>query len=286
MDALLLYPRTTLGHGATAFDWWRSAAEAHGYRLEIAFFDEVATEVRSDGVLGLRLRGRETATPRLAIVRGYDYGLSRHLQMMGAEVVNDPTAMMMSHDKMMTHRLLATAGIATPATFEVSTATAYAEAAAMVGGERFVVKRADGSRGEGVSLVGNSEQYLKAAASVQGEKMLVQRYVATSHGRDIRVWIIGGKVAGSVLRRSATSFLSNYSQGGSAELIALPPEAAAPAEAAANALGLYFAGVDILFDGAGYTVCEVNGNAGFRSLSACGGPDIINIFFNRLHDCD
>lgn len=286
MDALLLYPRTTLDHGANAFDWWRSAAAAYGYRLDIAFFDEITTEVRCDGTPGLRLRGRETAAPRLAIVRGYDFGLSRHLQMMGTVVVNDPVAMMMSHDKMMTHRILAAADIATPATFEVSTATTYAEAAAMVGDERFVVKRIDGSRGEGVSLVGDSEQYAQATAAIGGEKMLVQRYVATSYGRDIRVWVIGGKAAGSVLRRSATSFLSNYSQGGSAELIDLPHAAAAMAEAAAKALGLYFAGVDILFDGTGFTVCEVNGNAGFRSLSACSEPDLINIFFDRLHDCE
>lgn len=281
MEALLLYPRETLGKGPNAFDWWRSCAAGYGYNLTVAFFDEMATEVTDDNRLLLRHRGKVITAPTLAIVRGYDFGLSTHLQLMGSRVVNTPQSMLLSHDKMMTHRYLAAAGIPTPKTVEADCCTSYQEAAAMIGAQRFVVKNRFGSRGDAVFLVSN-EQEFNAATAHCPDKMLIQSYVASSHGRDLRLWVVGGKCVGSVLRESADSFLSNYSRGGRATLIDPPEQAATLAQKATQALGLYFAGVDILFCGNGFTICEVNGNAGFRSLSAAGGPDIIDFFFRYL----
>ena len=57
--------------------------------------------------------------------------------------------------------------------------------------------------------------------------------------------------------------------GGHACAHPLDEAAAQLAVAAAQSIGLDFAGVDLLMDGeGGYTVCEVNGNAGFRTLYA------------------
>ena len=46
------------------------------------------------------------------------------------------------------------------------------------------------------------------------------------------------------------------------------------AVAASGALGLEFSGVDIMESAHGLLVCEVNGNAGFRSVSSLGTADI------------
>lgn len=96
-----------------------------------------------------------------------------------------------------------------------------------------------------------------------------QRYVAASHGRDLRVWTVGDRAVACVMRRSDGALQSNYAMGGHACAHPLDEAAAQLAVAAAQSIGLDFAGVDLLMDGeGGYTVCEVNGNAGFRTLYA------------------
>lgn len=188
-------------------------------------------------------------------------------------------------------------------------------------GRPFVMKLTFGSKGEDVYLVENEEQYITAVEScsrtckerlalfearggmwtengawrgevLHGCEPLFQEYIAASRGKDLRVWVIGGKVAGHLLRHSSTSFKSNFARGGNADLCDLPLEAAELAISATKCLGLDFAGVDLLFleqcenpaDCHRFTVCEVNGNAGFRTASLVGGADIPDALASALGD--
>ena len=87
---------------------------------------------------------------------------------------------------------------------------------------------------------------------------VLQEFVATSSGRDIRVWVTGDEVAGHVLRYNPSSFKSNFAAGGSFRQIPLPPAAASLAVAAARACGLFFAGVDLLFDDDAGLLCRLS----------------------------
>ena len=98
----------------------------------------------------------------------------------------------------------------------------------------------------------------------------------------MRVWVIGGRAVGAVMRYSQTSFLSNYSQGGSVRAFDLPEEAARLAVESAAATGAEFAGIVLLFRGDGFSVNEVNGNAGVRTLSRGGRNDIPKELFSYI----
>ncbi len=121
---------------------------------------------------------------------------------------------------------------------------------------------------------------------LHGCTILVQEYIESSYGRDIRVWVSGGEVIGHILRYNDNSFKSNFAAGGSFCQVELPQEAARLAIDATNAVGLHFAGIDLLYTANknasdknsvspaadnisdyGFTVCEINGNAGFRTAS-------------------
>ena len=84
--------------------------------------------------------------------------------------------------------------------------------------------------------------------------------------------VVGGRAV-AAMRRTAKDgdFRANITNGGTAEGIEPTPEQAELAVRAAKALGLDFAGVDLLdFDGEP-VVCEVNSNAHFVNLyNACG----------------
>lgn len=159
--------------------------------------------------------------------------------------------------------------------------------------EIFVLKQISGSKGENVYLIHNEHELLSAVQECQRNvnrdellnidmqelvrnHILFQEYIENSCGKDVRVWVIGDEVVGSVLRHNEKSFKSNYAQGGSADRFDLSQSGRDIAIKAAKVLGLDFAGVDLLFVGKDaegqdlFTVCEVNGNAGFRTASIVG----------------
>lgn len=249
--------------------------------VRVAFFEDI--EIRAaGGEVGYSICGQSGERVDFVVMRGYDERLSRFFSLTGATVINRWEAMALSHDKLLTHICLTQSGLPTPDCFSTASPVDYDTVARRFGAGRFIVKQIDGSRGSNVFLVDSPESFADAVGAC-GPMPLYQKAVESSFGRDLRLWIIGGTVGGCVLRQSSSDFRSNYSLGGTATLFNPPPEAAALAVAAARATGLFFAGVDLLFDGDGFTVCEVNGNAGFRSLSAVGGPDLPDLFFKKIN---
>ncbi len=278
---LLLFPKSCGAGGPDAFAWWISEAAALGIELRQAFFEDITVEFCRH--TEFRLYGERIGKPDFVIMRGYCAEISTAFETAGIPVFNRWAAMAASLNKVITHNLLVAAGIPTPRTFWSPVPSAYQTVCAMLESNVFVAKRPDSSRGYDVYLVHDADEYAHACTACNGN-MLVQEYIASSHGRDLRVWTVGTAAVAQVLRHSDTSFLSNFSQGGSASPFALTPEAAAMAVSASNAIGLDIAGVDLLFTADGnHTVCEVNGNAGFRTLSAIGGPNIIKLYMEYIH---
>ena len=55
--------------------------------------------------------------------------------------------------------------------------------------------------------------------------LILQEFVKTSHGRDLRVFVIGGRVVGCMERQAAdTGFKANYSAGGTVAEHEVTPE--------------------------------------------------------------
>ncbi len=278
-QGLILFPKSTLSNGSNAFGWWRDEAAALGISLEVAFFEDIVLRYGTEH--SAYIGSEKLASPDFVIMRGYSENISTHFESAGIPVFNRWNAMAASHNKLRTHSILALSGIPTPLTVGASRAN-YDDACAILGKDVFVVKQPDSSRGSNVFLVRNKEEYDSATASCKGD-FLIQEYISASHGRDLRVWTVGDSAVACVLRHSGSSFLSNYSRGGSADPFDAPQAALDLAARAARAVGLDFAGVDLLLTADGnFTVCEVNGNAGFRTLSVVGGENIIAIFMKHI----
>jgi gamma-F420-2:alpha-L-glutamate ligase len=138
-----------------------------------------------------------------------------------------------------------------------------------------VVKTLRSTRGAGVVLCQDREQF-DNLASLLGDSnpsadFIFQKYIRSSHGRDVRLLVIGGEVAAAMERRSRNGgFKSNISLGGIGTSITPPKEMADLAVRAAHALRLDVAGVDVLYDEKGYRICEANSSPGFEGLEkAC-----------------
>ncbi|HIZ86294.1 MAG TPA: ATP-grasp domain-containing protein [Candidatus Coprenecus stercoravium] len=285
---LLIYPSTTPREN-NAFGWFMEAAARYGIGLQVLFYDAPVAQAPV-GASGWK--------PDFVLMRGYNIALSKWYEEQGVKVINSSGSMILCRDKRRSGEVLAAAGVPVPKVLSM-------EEAAGGAAYPFILKLNFGSKGENVFLVRNETEYRDALEACRREETLrlealargvsefgetpeeircgceplLQEFVASSSGRDIRVWVTGEEVAGHVLRYNPSSFKSNFAAGGSFRQIPLPPEAASTALAAARACGLFFAGVDLLYDGdGGFKVCEINGNAGFRTASA----DIPDALFRNI----
>lgn len=192
------------------------------------------------------------------------------LRELGVPVYNDARAIERSVDKGMTSFLLKLAGIATPATW-VTESEAHARAVAMreiAAGRELVIKPLFGSQGVGLKRI-RAVSDLPPAAEYRGVFYL-QRYIDCGEGNwhDFRVFVIGGQVAGAMIRRGS-GWINNVAQGGRCQAIEADSEMASLAVSAVAALDLDYGGVDMMRDTDGrLMVVEVNGIPAWRGLQS------------------
>ncbi len=86
-----------------------------------------------------------------------------------------------------------------------------------------IVKEAFGSFGMTVYLVHSKEDFIEKCEQLKGRDFLCQQYVASSHGRDIRVNVIGQHIVAAMYRHSDTDFRANITNGGKGQPITLTP---------------------------------------------------------------
>jgi len=197
--------------------------------------------------------------------------LYRTLAEDGALLVNDVRALTLAIDKFKTSWMLAAAPVPTPRAIVVQRASEAAGALRALGG-RAVAKPMYGSLGIGVELVGDED---RLSACLRRWKALYLQEFVDGGGRDVRAFVVGDRVAAAIARIAAPGeFRTNVHQGGRAEPARLDRATEALAVRAARVLGLDYAGVDLLEDGDGPVVLEVNGTPLFRGIFEATGRDM------------
>lgn len=222
--------------------------------------------------------GSETDYPTLALLR--------HLERRGVRLINGSATIELVADKLHTLQKLARVDLPVPRTmlgkFPIDAAIIEREL-----GFPVIVKTLRGTRGTGVLKCEDRNQFedlagLLESADAQAD-FILQHYIRSSHGRDVRVLVVGGRVVAAMERRSATGgFKSNVSLGGVGIAYNPPAEMAELAVRAAAALDLDVTGIDILFDEAGYRICEANSSPGFQGLERASGVDVPTAILNWI----
>ena len=102
----------------------------------------------------------------------------------------------------------------------------------------------------------------------------MQEFIASSKGRDVRINVVGDTAVVSMLRENKNDFRSNISNGGTGALYEPAEGFKKLAVDAAKALGLSFAGVDVMFGENGPIICEINSNPQFASTLKATGVNL------------
>lgn len=200
----------------------------------------------------------------------------------GVRVVNSARTIERTVDKYWTSSLLGQCGVPTPETVVCESFDEAMAAFRRMGD--VVVKPLFGSMGLGMVRVSDEEvawRVFRAIEEIRGVFYL-QRTV-DHEGRDIRLFVLGGRVLGAIERRSR-GWRTNLARGGTARTVApVPAEWSALALRAAAAVGAEYAGVDLLpaRDGALY-VLEVNGIPGWEGFQRATGIDVAGELVDHL----
>ena len=241
---------------------------------------------------GLVIPGFGRALPDAALVRGIAggsfeqvtkrLGVLHALRDLGVPVYNDARAIERSVDKSTTSLLLHAARIPTPPAWATES-LAQAQRIAMregAAGHALVLKPVFGSQGKGLQLVGHVggvHHPLPAIDTVYGSLAYLQRFVPAlgSPGFDWRVLVVGGRAV-AAMRRVSAHWIHNVAQGARCEPAELTEALARLAEGAARALGLDYAGVDLMpsVTPQDMQVIEVNGVAAWQGLQRVTGFNI------------
>jgi len=271
---------------------FQQAAVAAGVRLDVLQPRNFELIVDSTEGWTAIYEGRRLPKPDLIIPRTgsetsyFTLAVLRHFERQGVAMVNSSTAIEAVADKLQTLQILSGAGLPIPKTilgkFPVDVNVVEREL-----GFPVVVKTLRGTRGDGVLLCANREQFGDLAKLLDGAQsgadFIFQQYVKASHGRDVRVLVINGRAVAAMERRSTDgSFKSNISLGGVGTAFEPPAEMAELAVRVANVLGLDVAGVDILFDEHGYRICEANSSPGFQGLEKACRISVPDEIFNAM----
>lgn len=218
--------------------------------------------------------------PDYVLFTDKDIYLARYLEAQGIAVYNSADTIETSDDKIKTYQQLAYAGIPVPKTIvlpktyglSLSLDNHFMEEAIQSLGLPLVVKEAFGSFGEQVYLAETTAQLEKLILLHGHKPLMLQQFITTSYGRDIRIQIVGNRAVTAMKRTSAHDFRANITTGG--KMFAYEPneQEIDIAVASSNAIGAQFSGVDLLFGPSGSPiVCEVNANAHIRNLLDCTG---------------
>ena len=205
------------------------------------------------------------------------------LESLGTFLMTNSTQLMKTWDKLKCGQLLAKAGVNTPKTVLLNSRTPITMVVESLG-LPMVVKPVDGSEGRGVCLVNTVEELQKMVDEKDEDTTLIaQKYISTSKGRDLRVILIGDEVVCAYVRDNTKSgdFRSNVCVGGVSHIVVPPEKAVTLARKARRALDLNMCGLDLLFEGDGFTIGEVNFLPGIEDWMMYEG-ELVKVRYHRM----
>lgn len=204
-------------------------------------------------------------------MRCRDFELIKYFERHNIYVINSLESTLICCDKLIFHEKINRSGIdfiKRPNYLVADDSKSYIDIARTLGSP-FVMKDVFGKKGDNVFLVSNADEFSRIKQL--NKEFLCEEYINSSTGRDLRFYIIDGKIAGVMERVNKNDWRSNISQGG--EALKFKPNSAQKRVAleVARVVNGDIISVDFLFGEKGELVlCEANSNAGYYGFNKLG----------------
>lgn len=250
--------------------------------------------LKNDGFFAFINENGETQTSLLdydfCVYLDKDKYISQMLEKQGMRLFNSHQAIVDCDDKAVTFIHLANNGIPMPVTLfgllcftpEEKVHTQTLDKIEKTLGYPLIAKACFGSLGKDVYKIEDRKQLEEITQKLKCKPHLFQQFIGESAGKDIRVIVVGGKVAATMLRKSETDFRSNIELGGIGSPIEIPKSLTQTCEKISNLLRLDYCGIDVLFGKNGYLICEVNSNAFFGGIEKVTNVNVAKLYAEHI----
>jgi ribosomal protein S6--L-glutamate ligase len=187
----------------------------------------------------------------------------------GYKVLNDKPSMGWAKNKLTQHVLFEKYKLPCPR-WAIARKSSQASILAEQINYPVILKVAFGTHGKGIFYAENKEtldpiaEYL---AIRDGNPLIVEEFIKEANRKDLRVFVLGGKVISAMQRTAPEGDIrANTSTGGTGSKVKLSKAEIELAEKTATTFELDIAGVDIIRSNRGPLVLEINSNPGFKEI--------------------
>lgn len=260
------------------------AAQKRGVDLDVISPERFELVVSQSDTRTVLIDGKAVPLPDFIIPRMgsqttyFALAVIRHLENLGVRSINSSHCIETVKDKLRVHQILAKSNLPTPKTmllkFPVNPSLVKKEI-----GFPVVIKNLSGTEGKGIYLCQKEVDFSDLMDLIRlnnkNANIILQEYIKSSKGNDVRIFFIGGRPVASMKRVARKGFKSNYSIGGKVEPFEINQELEWLSTEVVRLLGLDISGVDVLLAGEGkYLICEANSSPGFKGMEEVHGKII------------
>lgn len=268
----------------------QEAALKRGHTVQI--IDHSKCELKIGTGSHIYYQGKKLDTPDFIIPRigasstFIGSNVVRQFEMMKVKTVVTANGLLKSRDKLRASQNLVFSDIEVPKTYFPSLYQSdIPYMMDQVNGVPLIIKHLESTQGLGVFLAEtekDARQYLDTF-NRQNIKYLIQEYISESKGKDVRAFVVGGKVVASMKRTAPEGeFRSNIHRGGVGMNIKLTKEEEDLVIKTAKVINLTVCGVDLLQSDRGPLILEVNSSPGLEGIEKYTQVDVAGSIIEHM----
>ncbi len=262
----------------------------HDIKIRVVNPQDVDIFVDRDDRRSILVTGKARTLPDFVIPRTgsgttyYIKAIIRHLERLGVTLINGSASIDTVKDKLYTQQILGESNLPVPKTLLVKHPINVDWVEKNIGFPA-IIKTLSGSFGAGVFLTETKKQFEQlvkmAEITSKSYNIIVQEFIEDSWGKDIRVFVLNGKVIGCMMRQATDDdFRANITRGGEGIPYQITEEIEWLGGESSRLLNLDIAGVDLLFNNGSYSICEVNSSPGFEGMDKYTNTNIAEDIVN------
>lgn len=200
------------------------------------------------------------------------YQILEYLESKSVKMLNSVSSMRLATDKFKSNILLSKNGYKVPETMLVSKNSKL-----KLKNFPYVIKPLDGRKSRGFKVINTAKELKKYQQLATEPNLIVQELITQNFRKDLRVYVMNGKVIGATKREVNDPPLQKFVTNS----VSIKSELEQKAIAIAKLFKLTFCCVDFFIDQHN-TVCEVNANPGYKGFEKYTKknlPEIIYKYF-------
>jgi glutathione synthase/RimK-type ligase-like ATP-grasp enzyme len=211
--------------------------------------------------------------PEIVISRIRDSDILSQLEDYGSTVYNRSSVCRICNDKAYTYSFAKSLGVPfLPYAFP---------GGVLPKGPPWVVKSSIGHGGTEVFKADSVHEVESLCKDLEGRRPIIQEF-ASDPGKDLRVYVLGGRIIASVLRSSETDFRANFKLGGKAEIVDPPEDVKSIVRRMVPELMADFIGIDFVFGDGMVYLNEIEDVVGTRMLYSLTDMDPARMYMEYV----